>query len=101
MSHDRLDPVIHAPKRLAVMAVLASSTSTDFGFLRTHLDVSDSDLSKQMAALKKAGYVTITKNGRGPGGVTSYRATRAGLAAYRRHVRALRDILGSPTDMLP
>jgi DNA-binding MarR family transcriptional regulator len=88
-----LDPVIHAPKRLAIMSVLASSTSTDFGFLREHLSVSDSDLSKQMAALEGAGYVAVTKS-RGRGGATSYRITRHGAAAFRRHVGALRAIVG-------
>jgi DNA-binding MarR family transcriptional regulator len=88
-----LDPVIHAPKRLAIMSVLTSSTSTDFGFLREHLSVSDSDLSKQMAALEGAGYVSVTKS-RGRGGATSYRITRSGAAAFRRHVGALRAIVG-------
>ncbi len=100
MRLDRLDPVIHAPKRLATMAVLAHATSTDFSFLREHLGISDSDLSKQMAALEKAGYVAVTKSSRGRGGVTTYRITRSGLAAYRRHVQALRDIVGSATDVL-
>lgn len=87
-----LDPVIHAPKRLAAMAVLANATSADFGFLRSHLDVSDSDLSKQMATLEKAEYVTVTKSGRGRGGVTTYRITKTGKAAFQRHVAALRAI---------
>ena len=77
MSIADLDPVIHAPKRLAIMSVLATSTSTDFAFLRAHLSVSDSDLSKQMSALEAAGYVTVTKS-RGRGGATSYRITRRG-----------------------
>jgi DNA-binding transcriptional ArsR family regulator len=72
---DDLDPVIHAPKRLAAMAILAGTVSTDFAFLRTHLDVSDSDLSKQMATLEKAGYVT-----------------KLGKGAFQRHVSALRAI---------
>ncbi|CAN5583334.1 transcriptional regulator [soil metagenome] len=101
MSLEGLDPVIHAPKRLAAMAVLASATSADFGFLRTHLDVSDSDLSKQMSALEKAGYVAVTKSSRGRGGVTTYRITRAGSTAYRRHLQALRAIVGTTTDALP
>ena len=88
-----LDPVIHAPKRLAAMALLASTTSTDFSFLRDHLDVSDSDLSKQMSALEAAGYVTVTKIGRGRGGSTAYRITRQGRAAYQRHREALRALL--------
>lgn len=91
---DGLDPVLNAPKRLAIMAVLTSSTSSDFAFLRQHLGVSDSDLSKQAAALEAAGYVTITKSGRGRGAVTAYKATRSGRQAYQQHRDALRALLG-------
>ena len=89
-----LDPVIHAPKRLAVMAILANSTTTDFAFLRDYLGISDSDLSKQMAALEKAGYVSITKTSRGRGGATTYRITKDGVASFRRHLAALQAITG-------
>ena len=87
-----LDPVIHAPKRLAAMAILANSSSTDFAFLRDYLDIADSDLSKQMATLERAGYVTVNKNGRGRGAVTTYEISKPGRDAYRRHVDALRAI---------
>jgi len=90
---DGLDPILNAPKRLAFMAVLARSTSSDFAFLREHLGVSDSDLSKQAAALEASGYITITKSGRGRGAVTAYKATKAGRHAYRRHRAALRSLL--------
>jgi DNA-binding MarR family transcriptional regulator len=88
-----LDPVIHAPKRLAVMAILANSTTTDFAFLREYLGVSDSDLSKQAAALESAGYVTITKSGRGRGSATAYKATALGRRSYQQHRAALRSLL--------
>ena len=87
-----LDPVIHAPKRLAAMAILANATHAEFGFLREHLDISDSDLSKQMATLEKAAYVSVSKSGHGRGGVTTYRITKQGKAAFERHVAALRAI---------
>lgn len=92
MSVDDLDPVIHAPKRLSIMAVLAHSSSTDFAFLKNHLSVSDSDLSKQMSTLEKAGDVSVSKS-RGGSGVTTYRITRAGAKAFRSHVRALQEIV--------
>lgn len=95
MTLGSIDPVIHAPKRLAIMAMLAGSTSADFRFLRDHLGVSDSDLSKQMAALERAGYVKAQKNGRGRGATTWYRITKAGTKAYGRHVAALRAIVGA------
>lgn len=90
---DGLDPVLNAPKRLAIMAVLTSSSSADFAFLRAHLGVSDSDLSKQGTALEQAGYLTITKHGRGRGSVTAYQTTRDGRRAYERHRAALRALL--------
>ncbi|WP_244931608.1 transcriptional regulator [Nocardioides sp. W7] len=90
-----LDPVIHAPKRLAAMAVLSAATTVSFAFLREHLGVSDSDLSKQMATLEKAGYVDISKSGRGRGATTTYRITRAGRKAYDQHRKALAAILGA------
>lgn len=88
-----LDPVIHAPKRLAAMAVLSSATQVDFKFMKDHLKINDSDLSKQMAALEQAGYLKISKSGRGPGSTTTYRLTRAGRVAYVAHRDALRAIL--------
>lgn len=91
-----LDPVIHAPKRLAIMAILASSTTTDFAFLRDYLGVSDSDLSKQMAVLEKAGYVSIKKTSRGRGGVTSFRITKSGHTAFDQHLAALKAITSQP-----
>jgi len=93
MNRFGLDPVIHAPKRLAAMALLASAMDADFAFVRDHLQISDSDLSKQMTELAKAGYVEIRKHGRGPGASTTYRITKAGRRAYLAHREALQAIL--------
>jgi DNA-binding MarR family transcriptional regulator len=93
MSLADLDPVIHAPKRLAAMGILASAESATFAYLREHLGLTDSDLSKQMSALEAAGYVTSHKQGRGPGSVTTFAITRAGGKAYRAHRAALIALL--------
>lgn len=89
-----LDPVLQAPKRLAAMALLSRAGGADFGFLREHLQVSDSDLSKQMTALQQAGYVDVAKRGRGRGGATSFSITRAGRSAYAAHRATLQAMLG-------
>lgn len=88
-----LDAVIHAPKRLAAMAILEATDGVSFAFLREHLGLSDPDLSKNMSALHGAGYVRVTKSGHGRGSTTTYAMTRAGRAAYRRHRAALRTML--------
>ena len=93
MSQFGLDPVIHAPKRLAAMALLANAMDADFAFVRDHLQISDSDLSKQMGELAKAGYVEVRKHGRGPGASTTFRITRTGRRAYVAHRKALQAIL--------
>ncbi|TWD78987.1 winged helix DNA-binding protein [Kribbella amoyensis] len=92
-----LDPVIHTPKRLAAMAVLANSTTASFRFLRNYLDISDSDLSKHMSALEAAGYVHSAKDGRGRGATTTFKLTRDGQKAYNAHRDALRALLDGPS----
>ncbi|MEQ3554666.1 transcriptional regulator [Pseudonocardia nematodicida] len=97
---DGLDPTIHAPKRLAAMAVLDNSMSTSFRFLAEHLRISASDLSKHMSALEAAGYVTVRKDGRGRGATTTFSLTADGRRAYTAHRAALRALLDeSPTDV--
>jgi DNA-binding MarR family transcriptional regulator len=88
-----LDPVIHAPKRLAAMAVLANSPTASFRFLRDMLQVSDSDLSRQMSALEAAGYVSTAKRGHGRGATTTFKMTKLGEKAYFAHRDALRALL--------
>lgn len=95
MTQFGLDPVIHAPKRLAAMALLLSAADADFAFVRDYLQVSDSDLSKQMAELARAGYVLVTKRGRGPGASTTYQITPAGKRAFAAHRDALERILAA------
>ncbi len=93
MSIDDLDPVIHAPKRLGAMAVLAGTEWVEFAFLRNHLKVKDADLSKQMAALADAGYVTSRKSRVGRGGKTWFMVTKEGRRAFDAHVAALQSVV--------
>lgn len=93
MSLDAIDPLLAAPKRLAALCVLANSAHTEFAFLRQHLELSDSDLSKQMSALVDTGYATVKKTGRGRHRQTWYRITRSGRRALDDHVSALRALV--------
>jgi len=95
-----LDPVVHAPKRLAAMAILNASEWVEFAFLRLQLGLSDSDLSKQMSALMEAGYIRVQKRGSGRGRSTWYRITRAGRRAFESHVATL-NALVTQAGMVP
>jgi len=93
MTIGELDPVIHAPKRLGAMAMLVAAKWVEFSFLREQLEVSDSDLSKQMSALCDAGYATVRKQGHGRSGQTWFAATPVGRKALEAHVAALRALV--------
>jgi hypothetical protein len=75
------------------MAMLAAAKWVEFSFLREQLDVSDSDLSKQMTALVDAGYAEVRKEGHGRSGQTWFAATKDGRRALERHVTALRALV--------
>lgn len=98
MTIGELDPTIHAPKRLGAMAMLAAAKWVEFSFIRDQLDVSDSDLSKQMSALCDAGYAKVKKEGHGRSGQTWFAITPVGRAALDRHVAALKALVeNAPT----
>jgi DNA-binding MarR family transcriptional regulator len=90
----RLDPVIHAPLRFSIMATLAAATRVEFGFVRDTVEVSDSVLSKQVATLEGAGYVTVSKGYVGKRPRTWLSLTPEGRAAFRDHVAVLASIVG-------
>lgn len=91
-----LDHLIHAPKRLRLMAILTTFDHVTFALLQERLDLAAPDLSKQIKALADAGYVRISKNGHGPGSETWVTLTRPGMRAYTAHVAALREVLDGP-----
>ena len=93
MSLASLDPLLAAPKRLAALGVLANSSHTEFAFLRDHLGLSDSDLSKQMSALVESEYATVKKTGRGRDRQTWFRITKTGRQALTSHVAALNALV--------
>lgn len=87
-----LDPVIHPIPRLRICALLQPVVKEEFAVLRDQLDVSDSALSKQIAALVAAGYVEQLHATRAGRRRVWLSLSPAGRAAFVRHVTALRAI---------
>ncbi|MCV2395239.1 transcriptional regulator [Actinotalea sp. M2MS4P-6] len=90
-----LDPLVHEPARLRVLAVLAMVESADFMFLLRQAELSRGNLSVQMTRLEEANLVVATKNVVAGRVRTSYRLTDAGLAALRTYRSAMREILAA------
>jgi DNA-binding MarR family transcriptional regulator len=89
----KLDPLIHAPARLQVVTTLSAVSEAEFTTLRAALEVSDSVLSKHIAALADAGYVRSRKAVRAGRRTTWIALTSAGRQALREHVAALRALI--------
>jgi len=91
-----LDPVIHQPTRLRIMAALAALDAedrADFTFLRDLLGLTDGNLSVHLQRLEEAGYVRVEKTFIGRRPKTWVWATPEGRAAFAAYVDALEDIL--------
>jgi DNA-binding MarR family transcriptional regulator len=107
LPHDRwvarrlpLDPVIHAPARLTIVALLAAAQQAEFSFVRDQVGVSDSVLSEHASALEAAGYVEIRKGHVGKRPRTWLELTDTGRAAFAAHVAALQRIVAQAGQTL-
>ena len=78
--------------RYSVLAALDSVERAEFAAVRDLVQVSDSVLSKHLAALEQAGYLRVEKGRVGRRARTWVLITPDGASAYRAHLRALRDV---------
>jgi DNA-binding MarR family transcriptional regulator len=91
----RLDPLLNAPARLRLMTMLTTVSEVEFATLRDGLEVSDSVLSKHLAALSEAGHVRTRKGVHLGRRTTWVSLTAKGRRALRDHVAALREIIAA------
>jgi DNA-binding MarR family transcriptional regulator len=88
-----LDPHLQAPARLKLATMLTAVTEIEFAVLRDRLGVSDSVLSKHLAALVEAGYLRSRKGTHQGRRTTWVAISPTGRKVLRNHVAALRDII--------
>jgi DNA-binding MarR family transcriptional regulator len=92
-----LDPLIHVPTRLRIVATLAALPDGDalsFTRLQDMLGLTPGNLIIQLRKLEDAGYISSTKTGAGSARKTTVALTGQGRAALRAYTHALRDLLG-------
>ncbi|MEH3054520.1 MAG: transcriptional regulator [Patulibacter minatonensis] len=87
-----LDPALVAPARLQLMSLAAATSKIEFATLREAVGVSDSVLSKHLAALAAEGYLTSTKGVHAGRRTTWVALTPEGRGALSAHVAELRRI---------
>jgi DNA-binding MarR family transcriptional regulator len=89
-----LDPLIHAPTRLQIIALLSIVDRVEFARVRDQIAMTDSALSKQVTLLEAAGYVSVVKGAVGRRPRTWLLLTTEGRQAFDSHVTNLRRIIG-------
>lgn len=101
MTSGELDPLIHMPTRLkivAALAVLPPGDALSFTRLQGMLELTPGNLIIQLRKLEGAGYISSQKTGNGPGKKTMVGLTGRGRAALGAYIQALRDLLGGLAD---
>jgi DNA-binding MarR family transcriptional regulator len=98
MTTEELDPLIHVPTRLKIVATLAALPNGDglsFTRLQDMIGLTPGNLIIHLRKLEEAGYLSSekSKNGTAPK-VTTVALTTQGRKALTTYTQALRDLLG-------
>lgn len=97
MPADELDPLIHVPTRLKIVATLAALPEGDtlsFSRLQGMLGLTPGNLIIHLRRLEEADYIDSTKTSNGHVSITTVALTDRGRAALGAYTQALRELLG-------
>jgi DNA-binding MarR family transcriptional regulator len=97
MTDDGLDPLIHVPTRLKIVATLAAlpdGDSLSFSRLQDMIGLTPGNLIIHLRKLDEADYITSTKSRNGTVSITTVALTGHGRAALGTYTEALRNLLG-------
>ncbi|HET7571215.1 MAG TPA: transcriptional regulator [Gaiellaceae bacterium] len=97
MAVEELDPLIHVPARLRIVATLAALPEGE-GLAFTRLQelnaLTPGNLITHLRKLEEAGYVETEKTGTGQASRTTAALTVRGRGALERYTAALRGLIG-------
>ena len=96
MNDDGLDPLIHVPTRLKIVATLAALPDGDtlsFTRLQDMLELTPGNLIIQLRKLEEADYISSEKTRNGSTQKTTVTLTSQGRAALGAYTQALHKLL--------
>jgi len=97
MADDTLDPLIHVPTRLKIVATLAALPDGDalsFTRLQDMIGLTPGNLIIHLRKLEEAEYISSKKTSNGSMTITTVALTGHGREALSAYTQALRELLG-------
>jgi DNA-binding MarR family transcriptional regulator len=97
MTSEELDPLIHVPARLKIVATLAALPDGDalsFTRLQDMIGLTPGNLIVHLRKLEEAGYLNSEKTKNGTAPKTTVSLTSQGRDALDAYTKALRQLLG-------
>ena len=88
----KIDELIHAPARIAIMAILVQQDRADFTWLARHLDLTGGNLATHLRKLEAAEYVRCSKAFIARKPRTTYRILPKGRIAFGCYLAELEKI---------
>ena len=88
-----LDPVVHAPNRLAILSILMTVDRASFMYLKGATGMKDGNLSTHLSKLEEAGYIMVKKSFIGKKPQTSCSLTREGRDAFLGYLDRMEKIV--------
>jgi DNA-binding HxlR family transcriptional regulator len=88
-----LNKVFDSRIRLGIMSILMVNDSFDFNSFKNTLNVTDGNLASHLKSLEERGLIRVNKKfiGRKPN--TSYLITEQGMTIFKKHLKALENLL--------
>lgn len=88
-----IDPLIHAPVRLAVMTVLNEVEWADFKWLQDITHATDGNLASHLRSLEGAQYIQVKKTFQGRRPQSRYSMTERGRGAFLLYLSEMKTFL--------
>lgn len=88
-----LDDVVHQRVRLGILAITHQARRVEFGYLRTHLQLTAGNLNKHLSVLEQAGLIEVEKGYEGRRPRTWITLTAAGATALADEIRRLKLLI--------
>jgi len=101
MRHEKilqLDPIIHAPTRLAILSLLITVENANFTYLKESTGTTDGNLSTHLTKLEESSYITIEKTFKGKKPQTICAMTEKGKKAFAKYLEQLEQIVQMQQD---